>query len=133
MQAVNLIYKLKRMMEQIKIKVKNSTFIKIFICIYFPCHLIFNLNVLSTVCLDSCFRSGVPAQVTDQSDVVGRVGHTGQSLVGGHLLVAWQGNHLLHLHTNAQIVFISGDCGGSRSANKVIQCCTCMLSGCMKM
>lgn len=45
-------------------------------------------------------RSGVPAQVTDQSDVVGGVSHAGQSLVGGDLLMAGQRDHLLHLHTN---------------------------------
>lgn len=43
-------------------------------------------------------RSGVPAQVTDQGDVVGGVSHAGQSLVGGDLLVAGQRNYLLHLH-----------------------------------
>lgn len=45
-------------------------------------------------------RSGVPPEVTNQSDVVGGVSHAGQSLVGGDLLEAGQRDHLLHLHTN---------------------------------
>lgn len=45
-------------------------------------------------------RSGVPPEVTNQSDVVGGVSHAGQSLVGGDLLETGQGDHLLHLHTN---------------------------------
>ena len=41
--------------------------------------------------------SGSEAQVTDQSDVVRGVGHAGQCLVAGHLLVGGHRNHLIHL------------------------------------
>lgn len=44
--------------------------------------------------------SGVPPEVTNQSDVVRGVSHAGQSLVGGDLLEAGQRDHLLHLHTH---------------------------------
>lgn len=40
---------------------------------------------------------GREAQVTDQGEVVGGVGYAGQGLVTGHLLVAGQRNHLIHL------------------------------------
>lgn len=48
--------------------------------------------------------SGVPPEVTNQSDVVRGVSHAGQSLVGGDLLEAGQRDHLLHLHTHHMCV-----------------------------
>lgn len=50
-----------------------------------------------------CLTVRGPVEVTHQSDVVGGVRHAGQSLVGGHFLVAWQRNHLLHLHTRETV------------------------------
>lgn len=49
-------------------------------------------------------RSGVPAQVTDQGDVVRGVSHAGQSLIGSDLLVGGQRNHLLHLHAHKRML-----------------------------
>lgn len=57
-------------------------------------------TVFLSISVHHGWRSGVPPEVTNQSDVVRGVSHAGQSLIGGDLLEAGQRDHLLHLHTH---------------------------------